>query len=54
MGQTGKGSVCWILSPSCQQNYSPGKWGKGVLWAAVKLLQNLMGFKWEMFRLGQT
>lgn len=33
MGQTGKVSAWWILSPFCQQNYSPGKWGKGVLWA---------------------
>lgn len=26
---------------------------KDILWAPVKLLQNLMGFRWEMFRLGQ-
>lgn len=54
MGQTGKESVCWMLSPFCQQNYSPGRWAKGVLWAPVKLLQNVMSFRWEMSRLGQT
>lgn len=26
---------------------------KDILWAPVKLLQNLMGFRWETFRLGQ-
>lgn len=54
LAQTGQEFLWRILSPFCQQNYSPAKWGKGALWAPVKLLQNLMGHREEMSRLGQT
>lgn len=31
-----------FLSPSSRQNYSPDKFGGGVLWHPLKLLQNLV------------